>query len=218
MPSPRSIIIVGAGGFAREVRWLLGELAGSDAYQFAGFAVSDLSRLGPHDSRDDVVGDLDWLASHRDRFTALAFGIGNPEAKDRIAAQLDTLLPGVEWPSLIHASVKLDRPSAKIGRGVVVCAGVLATVNVTLDDFAMVNLGCTIGHEAVIGRCSVLNPTVNISGGVQIGARVLLGTGAQVLQYVSISEGATVGAGAVVTKDVSAGVTVVGIPARPLSR
>ena len=80
----------------------------------------------------------------------------------------------------------------------------------------MVNLACTLGHESRIGEGSVLNPTVNISGGVVLDKGVLVGTGAQILQYVQIGEGATVGAGAVVNRDVPAGVTVVGIPAKPL--
>lgn len=214
----RALVILGAGGFAREVRWLLSDLDGGPRYEFAGYAVSDCARLGPHDSRDEVLGDLDWLASHRDRFSALAFGIGNPAVKHRLAQQFDALLPDVEWPALVHASVRIDRASARLGRGVVICAGVLGTVSVSLGDFAMVNLGCTLGHEASVGRCGVLNPTVNLSGGVTVGERVLIGTGAQILQYVSIGHDATVGAGAVVTKDVPDGVTVVGVPAKPLAR
>jgi acetyltransferase-like isoleucine patch superfamily enzyme len=104
----------------------------------------------------------------------------------------------------------------QIGEGAIICAGSIATVNVRFEPFCMVNLTCTIGHEAVIGRGSVLNPTVNISGGVELGSGVLVGTGAQILQYVKVGDGATIGAGAVVTKDVYAGTTVVGIPAKEL--
>ena len=55
-----------------------------------------------------------------------------------------------------------------------------------------------------------------MSGGVRIEDGCLIGTGATILQYLHIGEGATVGSGAVVTKNVEPGVTVVGIPAKPL--
>jgi acetyltransferase-like isoleucine patch superfamily enzyme len=61
----------------------------------------------------------------------------------------------------------------------------------------------------------VINPLASISGGVVIGDRTLIGTAAAVLQYINVGSDASVGAGAVVTKDVADGTTVVGVPARP---
>ncbi len=212
------IAIIGAGGFAREVRWLLSEISRSQEqeYDFAGFIVSDLSRLGEYDSQDEVLGNYSWLEAHRSEIDALALGIGSPAARLKVSADVEELFPDIAWPPLVHPSVLLDRPSCRIGKGVLLCAGVIGTVNLVLEPFCMVNLACTLGHEAILGRGAVLNPTVNISGGVHLAAGVLVGTGAQILQYVRVGAAAKVGAGAVVTKDVAPGDTVVGIPAKPL--
>ena len=64
----------------------------------------------------------------------------------------------------------------------------------------------------------MINPGVNISGGVRIEDRVLVGTGSQILENISIGSDAVIGAGAVVCKNVLPGQTVVGAPARPIQR
>jgi serine acetyltransferase len=106
----------------------------------------------------------------------------------------------------------------RIGEGVILCAGSIATVNIRFEPFCLVGVSCTIGHEAVIGRGCVLNPMVNISGGVELGSGVLVGTGAQILQYIKVGDGARIGSGAVVTRDVNADTTVVGIPAKDVTK
>jgi sugar O-acyltransferase (sialic acid O-acetyltransferase NeuD family) len=212
----RRIAVFGAGGFAREVKWQISEIGAP--FEFVGYIVSDLSKLGEHDSRDEVLGDNAWLESHANQVDCLAIGIGSPAVRLRVGEELSRLVPQIEWPALVHPTVRLDRDSCEVGPGVLLCAGVIGTVNLRLEPFAMVNLSCTLGHEAVVGAGSVLNPTVNVSGGVCIGEGVLVGTGAKILQYVRIGAGATVGAGAVVAKDVAPGQTVVGVPARPLEK
>jgi sugar O-acyltransferase (sialic acid O-acetyltransferase NeuD family) len=209
----KRIVILGAGGLAREVAFLVGQLAArGPALEVAGFVVSDLSKVGPHDS--EVLGDEEWLTTNRDQFDALTLGIGTPAARLAIAERLSREFDETWWPSLIHPNVSYDSASCRFGAGSVVTAGCNLTVNIECEPFVFINLNCTIGHESRIGRGSVVNPSVNISGGVTIGAGVLVGTGSQILQYRKIGDGATIGAGAVVTADVEPGTTVVGVPAR----
>ena len=211
------IAIVGAGGFAREVRWLISEINKlRDRFEFAGYVVSDVNRIGEHDSADEIVGDMSWLEANRGKIDALAMGIGAPKARIKVGDELEASFPDIDWPALVHPSVIMDFDSATVGRGTLLCAGVVGTVNLVIEPLCLVNLLCTLGHEAHLGRGSVLNPTVNISGGVNIGAGALIGTGAQILQYVNVGNGAQVGAGAVVTKHVPDEETVVGSPAMPL--
>ncbi len=213
--SKQRIAIIGAGGFAREVKWLISDInRARHRFEFVGYVVSDLDKLGEHDSRNEVRGDLSWLREGAD---AVAIGIGSPTARLSVAAEVEHRFPHLAWPQLIHPGVQMDCASASVGKGVIICAGTIGTVNLTIEDFAMVNLACTLGHESRLGRGSVLNPTVNVSGGVVIEDAVLIGTGAQILQYVRIGKGATLGAGAVATKDSPPEVTAVGIPAKPIA-
>jgi sugar O-acyltransferase (sialic acid O-acetyltransferase NeuD family) len=212
--------VVGAGGFAREVRWLISEIdkhQDNKRFEFAGFLVSDRSKIGPHDSVDEIVGELDYPLTHPGKVDALAMGIGAPDARRRLGLELSKSMPNIEWPSLVHPSVHMDHGSCVVEPGAVICAGVVATVGVHVFGFAAVNLLCTLGHECKIGVGTNVSPSVNVSGAVIIEDGALIGTGAQILQYIRVGEGAQVGAGAVVTKDVPPGVTVVGNPASPLA-
>ncbi len=213
------LAIIGAGGFARELAWLVRDInRAAPRYEFLGYVVSDLSRVSEHDSRAQILGDYEWIAANLRDIDALAIGIGTPSTRKSVATELEMRFPQLEWPSVVHPTVQFECSSAQIGKGVILCAGVIGTVNIAIEPFCLVNLSCTIGHEAWIGKYSVLNPTVNISGGAHLGEEVLVGTGAQVLQYIRIGDRTTIGAGAVVTRDVGAGKTAGGVPAKCLVR
>jgi acetyltransferase-like isoleucine patch superfamily enzyme len=89
---------------------------------------------------------------------------------------------------------------------------------VRIGNHFHLNLNSTVGHDVVIGDFVTVFPGVNISGNVVIGDKTTIGTGSSILPGVRIGSGCFIGAGAVVTKDVEDGQTVVGVPARPLTK
>jgi serine O-acetyltransferase len=101
-------------------------------------------------------------------------------------------------------------PGAKIGRRFFLDHG-----------FSVIGESAEIGDDVTIYQHVTLggtNPTTGTAGKrhPSIRSGVVIGSGAQVLGPVEVGEGAKIGANSVVTKDVAAGSTVVGIPAKPV--
>lgn len=212
----KRLVIVGAGGLAREVRWIVEDLNRvEERFQLVGHLVADASVRGKYDSVEGVLGDDRWLEAHASKVDALAIAIGAPLLRRAIGERLAARFPALAFPALVHPSVIIDHTTCSVADGAIISAGVIATVNVRVGRFAKVDTACTLAHEVQIGAGAVLNPGAHISGGVTIGDAALIGTGAQILQYLTIGDAATVAAGAVVTRDVAPGTTVVGVPARP---
>ena len=209
------LVIIGAGGLAREVEWIVRDMNRIEPlYEFRGYVTRDDGTPGPHDSKTPIFGPERELANLTKGWAAVV-GIGDPIARRAVAKRISAHFPQLAFPAIVHPSVVLDRETCELGAGVIVCPGSVVTVNVSLRPFCCINYGVTVGHEATVGQFSVVNPNASIGGGVVIGEACLIGTGAHVLQYLTIGDGAVVGAQAAVTKPVAAGAVVVGVPARP---
>jgi sugar O-acyltransferase (sialic acid O-acetyltransferase NeuD family) len=194
------LLIVGAGGLAREMAQLARVLAivGSDE----PIQVDDTVETSMLESIAEVG------------FTGvIVLGIGHPTRRLAAWQLWSAATRPANWPALIHPRADVG-DTTTIGEGSVVTSGVVTTTHVTVGRGVLLNLNVTVGHNAVIGDCCVVNPGATISGGVTLGEGVLVGTGANILEGLTVGSGATVGAGAVVSRDVAPGDVVVGVPAR----
>jgi sugar O-acyltransferase (sialic acid O-acetyltransferase NeuD family) len=210
----RPLVVVGAGGFGREVLDVVEAMnAIAPTFEFAGFLDDGhvetqlLARRNAHH-----LGGIGLL---RDLDAEYVIGIGNGVVRRRIDEAASGW--GRTAAVLIHPAATVGS-DVRIGQGTVVAAGVRITTNIDLGRHVHLNLNSTVGHDAVVGDYVTVNPGATVSGNVVLEDGVNLGTGCAVIQGRTIGAGTVVGAGAVVVSDLPPGVTAVGVPAKPLAR
>lgn len=202
----KRLAIAGYGGFAREVEWLVGRInAVSPTWDFIGF-------IDNKDSDDHrIIGDDEFIINQNEElYVAIAIGFSDIRQKIYKAYKAN---PNIKFANLIDPSV-ICSDRIVIGEGNIICAGSILTVDITIENCVIINLDCTVGHNAVLEDYVTINPSVNISGDTKIGTGSNIGTGTQTIQGISIGKNCIVGAGSVVNRDLPDNCTAVGVPAK----
>lgn len=203
------LLIYGAGGLGREVLSLLSDNA---QWEPVGFIDDGLPK-GSVVKGIKVLGGVETVNMSKEKI-ALVLAIGDPVAKASIRSGISNVY--VHFPVLRHSSVILqDAGSIQIGEGSILTAGVIITTDVTLGRHVLINLNTTIGHSTHVGNYTSIMPGVNVAGDVKIEEGVFIGAGANIINEVTLGQRCKIGMGAAVIQDVQAGVTVVGVPAKP---
>lgn len=204
----KNLVIFGTGGFGREVAELVEDInAAAPTWNLIGWLDGNAATHGHEVHGLPILGNTDWLTSAPE--TEVVVAVGNPGVKRRIVQQLGN----ANFATLVHPTVKI-RSRVQLGQGCVICEGTQITTNIDIHNHVIVNLGCTIGHDTVIHDYVTVAPGVNISGNVVVGEGSDLGTGSKIIQGLTIGDWSIIGAGAVVSKEIPANVTAVGVPAK----
>ena len=206
----KNLIIIGVGGFAREVYWHAQKSVGCGVdWQVKGFLDGDVKLAAAEYELlpAPVLGDVDGYEICADDVFTCA--VGTPKARKILSEKI--LARGGEFVNVISVLAYV-MPTVELGRGLIIAPHVCIGDRARLDDFVAVNALAIIGHDAHVGKFSCVMPQANIAGKCQIGSEVFIGSGALVLPKAKVGDGATVGAGSVVLKKVRAGSTVFGNP------
>ena len=207
------ILIVGAGGFGREVlQWARHAWPGH-AQKIVGFLSDDPHALDGHRPTLRTLGSPDAFEPRPSDGLVLAIGIRGVrrEVAERLAAR------GARFLTMIHPTA-IVADTAVIGPGSVICPYAVVSDAVRLGRCVLVNYHASLGHDAAAGDYAVLSPYATLGGYAQVGADVFLAIHASVGPCIVLSDRCTVSANSSALTSAPADSIVFGVPGRVTPR
>jgi sugar O-acyltransferase (sialic acid O-acetyltransferase NeuD family) len=205
----RRILIIGAGGFGREVLYWATAAWPSDAKRIAGFLSADSGRLNGHATPLAIIGDPETFELEPGDACLLAIGI--PGVRRQVAESL--LARGAEFLSLIHPTA-IVAPTAEIGAGSIICPYAIVSDSCRLGRFVIMNYHSSLGHDATAGDYAVLSPYATLGGGARIDCDAFLGLHASVGPGRHLGPRSKVAANSAALCDAPTDTLVYGVPGR----
>jgi sugar O-acyltransferase (sialic acid O-acetyltransferase NeuD family) len=203
----QDIIIVGAGGFARELRQFVPAGFPSDQFRLRGFLSNNPRDLDLYNLPEPILGDPEeYVPAANDRFLV---AIGNVEHRRRIVEVLKER--GGAFLTFIHPSAYID-PSATLGEGCVIYPFVCVMNRARVADFVTMNIYSSAGHDTQIDSYCNLSPYATMNGFSVLQEGVVLGTHSTILASHRVGRDSKVSANSVVTSDVRPNTLVYGVP------
>jgi sugar O-acyltransferase (sialic acid O-acetyltransferase NeuD family) len=207
------VLIAGAGGHAK----VLLETVRAGGGTVYGLCDTDPEAAQTRFPRESIVGADEAALALQVDSVVIAVGVGATRAGEARKALYEKFTErGFAMATAIHPSAVIA-DGVMISAGVQIMAGAVIQPDAVIGANAVVNTGATIDHDCRIGDHAFIAPGVTLCGGVSVGAGAHVGAGATILEYRSVGENATVGGGALVDRDVAAGTTVCGVPAKAIS-
>lgn len=207
----KEIIIVGAGGFGRELlQWIKDINRVEHIWNIKGFIDDNPNSLDGSNCDYPVIGSTnDYKPDNNEVF---ACAIANPKIKEKVVSSLKS--KGAKFVSVIHPTAIIG-DNIEIGEGLVAYPNSSITTNVKLGSFITL-LSSGIGHDAEVDDFSTISSFCDITGGVKLGKRVFLGSHVTIIPGRKIGNDAYIAAGSVVFTNVKENTKMMGNPAKKM--
>lgn len=213
--TPAPLLIVGAGGLARETLELVRAVNRvAPVWEVVGLLDDDPRAQGTHVHGVEVVGASAAVHARPDALVCLC--VASPERpQGRLGVVERLALPASRYATLVHPAAVVGT-SCTVGPGAIVHAAAVLTADVRLGGHAVVMPAVVLTHDDVVGEAVTFGAGARVAGGVTIEDGAYIGSGALLREGIAVGRGAVVGMGAVVTQHVPAAEVWAGVPARRL--
>lgn len=201
------MIVVGAGGFARQVIDILDksddELVFFDNTDHAPDAFLEIF---------PVIKTIEAASQHLRTDRKFCIAVGGPANRQKLYDLFISM--GGEASNIIAPSAIISKFNVEIGSATCLLNNVVVEPNVKIGKGCAINISVNITHDCEVGDFCELGPAVTLCGNVRLANNVFIGAGATVLPRITIGDNCIIGAGALVNRDVPSNTKVVGVPAR----
>lgn len=213
---PAQVILWGGTGQAKVVRPII---EGCGAKVVAVF--DDSPGLKPPFSDVEVFLGWEaferWIKGRNRANIGFCPAIGNPHGRARLRFHERLSAEGLQPVTFAHPAAVVHE-TAMIDEGAQILAGAIIMAETRIGRQSIININAVVDHECFVDAGCEVSPSATLCGEVKLGINAWVGVAATVMPRVRLGNDAIVGAGALATKDVPDGVTVVGVPAVPLVR
>jgi len=208
----KNLIIIGAGGFGREVyNFALCSKGFGTEFIIKGFLDKDINALGAFKGYPQILGSEDnYDIKPNDVFIS---AIGDEKIRKKSAMMI--IEKGGKCIKLIH-NTSIINSNVILGEGCIIEPYAYIGADTKIGSFTLIQNNAVVGHDVKIGDFTRIDCHVTLVGGIFVGDNVYIHTGAVINHKVVVEDNACVGANSFVIKRVKAGTTVYGNPARKL--
>ncbi len=208
----KHLVIIGAGGMGKEIYFTARRSIGyQDEFDIKGFIDDNIHALDGFQGYPPVLNTIkDYQPETDDVFTC---SMGNVQTKRKVCELIKR--KGGQFQTLIDKDAQI-RDNARIGDGCIVDAYAMIGTDAVIGENCLIQCFSNVAHDCKVGDYSRVDVRALMVGGVEIGKNVTIHTNAIINHKVRIEDNATVGALSFVIRNVKAGTTVCGNPAKKL--